>query len=348
MVLGFSTKILAEVPMPLVLIEENEHIGFVNPQATELFGAGLVGRHYSTILRQPSVLEAIQGALMNEKPKTARFQNRVGDQEIFYDVKCALIVEGRSQKHVLVSFEDVSQLHEADQMRSDFVANVSHELRSPLTSLLGFIETLRGSARDDTETRERFLSIMEREASRMTRLVRDLLSLSRVESEERVRPNGTVDIRGVIVSCVQTLEPLAEKSGTTIRLSQKGDEASLVIGDADQLRQVFINILENSIKYSAQGEDINVEITPKEYDVALRGQAIRIVLSDVGDGIDQIHIPRLTERFYRIDSHRSREMGGTGLGLAIVKHIVSRHRGRFRITSKKGQGSQFIVILPAA
>ena len=244
-------------------------------------------------------------------------------------------------------FEDITDLEQSSQIRRDFVANVSHELRTPLTALLGFIETLRGAARDDPAARERFLGIMEREAGRMNRLVRDLLHLSRVEGEERVRPTETVDVSALISMAVMALKPLADAASVRVQIT--GETGPIrVPADPDQLTQVFHNLIENAIKYGASGKLVNIVITRDPREESLRAPAVRIEVIDQGDGIEQVHLPRLTERFYRVDSHRSREKGGTGLGLAIVKHIVNRHRGRFRIESELGKGSVFTVILPDA
>ena len=339
---------LDAIPIPLILIGSNEYVEYVNPPAMDLLGRGIAGCHYATVLRQPALFDAIDSVFKTGTDCNVTYHSSIGDQEAYYNATCALV--GKTSKDkcgVLVSFVDVSQQQDADQMRSDFVANVSHELRSPLTSLLGFIETLRGSARDDVDARDRFLVIMEREARRMTRLVRDLLSLSRVEAEERVRPTGIVDISRVILTSIQTLKPMAEDTKVTVSFEAIEDGLAEVRGDEDQLQQVFVNLIENAIKYGGQGGRVDVQIEKSEHEAGLRGPAVRICITDFGEGIPQLHIPRLTERFYRIDSHRSREMGGTGLGLAIVKHIVNRHRGRLRISSVKGQGSQFTVILPA-
>ncbi len=216
----------------------------------------------------------------------------------------------------------------------------------PLTALLGFIETLKGAARDDPAARDRFLSIMAREAERMNRLVRDLLSLSRVEAEERVRPTARIDIVANIHAAVAALRQLSDSAGVTVAV--EGEPGPVIVAaDADQMTQVFQNLIENGVKYGGAGKRVTVRIAREERDISLRGPAVRIDVIDEGEGIDPIHLPRLTERFYRVDSHRSREQGGTGLGLAIVKHIVNRHRGRFRIESEKGKGSTFSVILPA-
>ena len=232
-------------------------------------------------------------------------------------------------------------------MRSDFVANVSHELRSPLTALTGFIETLGGAARDDAEARDRFLAIMAGEAARMDRLIGDLLSLSKVEADERVRPTGAVDLRAVVARVVAMLAPKASEAGKSIAFSPAAAE-TIVPGDEDQLVQVFQNLLENAVKYSRQGTPVSVDMTVQANVPGFSGHVVRVEVADSGEGIAPEHLPRITERFYRVDTGRSRAMGGTGLGLAIVKHIVSRHRGRLTVRSTLGQGSRFTVQLPKA
>jgi len=251
-----------------------------------------------------------------------------------------LYLYGKGRRLMLT--REITAVELAEAMRRDFVANVSHELRSPLTALTGFIETLRGAARDDAAARERFLAIMEREAGRMNRLVRDLLHLSRVEAEERVRPTTRIALVDVLKAPMASLRPLAEASG--VRLVLEGEEVpSTLPGDADQLVQVFQNLIENAVKYGGAGGVVTVRLSP---DRLPKAAAVRVDVIDRGEGIDEVHLPRLTERFYRVDSHRAREKGGTGLGLAIVKHIIQRHRGRLHVQSRKGEGSTFSVILP--
>lgn len=340
---GQITPLINAVPMPLMLIGRDERVLAVNAAASALFGAAIVGRHYITVLRQPALLDCVETALKSGKQSRTRLLTRDASRDATFRVMAAP-VEMTGLACILLSLEDISHVQAAGQMRRDFVANVSHELRSPLTALLGFIETLRGPARDDTAARDRFLEIMQREASRMSRLIKDLLSLSRVESAERMRPTSKVDVAGIVTSASRTLGPLAADSG--VKLIVTGAEDVIEVpGDGDQLLQVFMNLMENAIKYG--GTAVEVDLRAEEHDPALRGPAVRIEVRDHGDGIDPIHIPRLTERFYRVDTHRSREMGGTGLGLAIVKHIINRHRGRLRIVSEKGQGSRFVVVLPS-
>ncbi len=332
------------MPLPAIVVSRDERIEASNAGAGRLLGSASVGRHYIAIIRQPPLLDAIEVSLRTGARKSAKFLSTEAQKDMTWNAQVAPIGDTGS---ALVTFEDQTATEEAGEMRRDFVANVSHELRTPLTALLGFIETLRGAARDDADARARFLGIMEREASRMNRLVQDLLSLNRVESEERVRPVGEVDLAALLGSVLNALAPVADESGIEITTSGL-DIPGLVSGDADQLAQVATNLVENAIKYAGRGRSVRVSIDKVDRHPMLRGPAVLLVVADTGDGIDAIHIPRLTERFYRIDNHRSREMGGTGLGLAIVKHIVNRHRGRLRIESKPGAGTQFQVILPTS
>ena len=336
---------LAAIPLPAVLVDQTERFIAVNSAAAALLGQGVKGRHFATILRQPSVATAIEGCLRDREARTARHLSNDGAQDTTFTVTLRYVpgIGAVGGGAVLACFDDITEREQASQMRRDFVGNVSHELRTPLTALIGFIETLRGPARDDAKARDRFLTIMEGEASRMNRLVGDLLSLNRVESEERVRPKEKVDLSGHLASTLKTLAPVAEARGATMTL-EAPDDPVFVTGDPDQLQQVFTNLVENAVKYG--GDQVRVVLSFTGRDPAVRAPAARVQVIDNGPGIDPVHLPRLTERFYRADSHRSREMGGTGLGLAIVKHIVNRHRGRLRVESELGQGSVFTVILP--
>lgn len=337
-------NVLYALPMPVVLIDRAEKVMAMNDAAQEIFGSAGQGRHYITVLRQPALLDCVEETLRLRQRRQARFLTTEQAREATYEVTAAPVgTDGVGG--VLLSLDDISEREQAGQIRRDFVANVSHELKTPLTALLGFIETLRGPARDDEAARERFLSIMEREAGRMNRLVRDLLSLSRVESEERMRPESVVDVVGLVQSASTTLRPVAQEMGVELELELEPGHAE-VHGDADQLVQVFTNLMENALKYGGGGGRVIVRVSLNARELAFRGPGVMIDVIDYGDGFDPVHIPRLTERFYRVDSHRSREMGGTGLGLAIVKHIVNRHRGRFRIESAPGKGSRFSVMLP--
>ena len=334
--------VLDAIPLPALVIGADERVLHANARAREALPGLAEGRNVALALRAPAFLTAVSLALRGQAPaEEPRFALARDGTERQWQVSVGPVA-GAEGAVALCVFRDLSEEVLASQMRRDFVANVSHELRTPLTALIGFIETLRGAAKDDPVARDRFLTIMEREAGRMVRLVQDLLQLSRVEAEERMRPSARVDLAGLLRQVAGSLKPVAEAAGS--RMVLEGLEAPLVVpGDADQLVQVFTNLVENGLKYGAAGQELRVRATAED---SIRGPAVRISVIDRGEGIDPLHIARLTERFYRVDSHRSREKGGTGLGLAIVKHIVQRHRGWLKIDSTKGEGSTFSVILP--
>ncbi|GGL77753.1 sensor histidine kinase [Wenxinia marina] len=337
--------LLAALPQPILLIGPDERIVAMNRAAQRLFGGGGVGRHYITAIRQPAVLDAVEAALRGEEPAPARYLAGDGGGDATWRAVAAPLPMG-PRRGVALTFEDITDFESAGRMRRDFVANVSHELRTPLTAVLGFVETLKGPARSDPAASGRFLELLEREAGRMARLVADLLSLSRVEENERLRPRTPVGMAALIQGVAETLASVASADEVTLSLDLPEGEV-LVPGDEGQLRQVVTNLVENAIKYGGRGRTVTVTLGLPGPESALRGDGVRVTVSDEGEGIAAHHIPRLTERFYRVDGHRGREVGGTGLGLAIVKHIVNRHRGRLRIESKPGQGSRFTVILPA-
>ncbi|MFV0408289.1 MAG: sensor histidine kinase [Paracoccus sp. (in: a-proteobacteria)] len=360
MELAAVQTLIAALPVPVLAVSPEARIVAANQAALALLGKGLIERHFVTVLRHPAIVQAVDAALAvgaQTGPGTAdadllgarhlvTISARGRDIPVQITVSALKDARPEDPAGAMVVIEDSSGVEEAEQLRRDFVANVSHELRTPLTALMGFIETLRGPARDDAPARDRFLSIMETEAGRMNRLVLDLLSLSQVESEERRRPSDQVDLAMLLRASAEALTPQALAQG--VQITVEGAEAPLhVTGSADQLTQVFHNLIENAVKYGGSGGEVQLRLMPLAYDPSLRGPAYAVSVSDKGDGIAEIHLPRLTERFYRVDNHRSRQKGGTGLGLAIVKHIVKRHRGRLKIGSTPGQGACFTVILPA-
>jgi two-component system phosphate regulon sensor histidine kinase PhoR len=249
-----------------------------------------------------------------------------------------------------LTLHDLTASKRSERLRADFVANASHELRTPLASLIGFIETLRGPAREDTAAREHFLTIMAEQSQRMARLVDDLLSLSRIEMNEHRPPTERLNLSGVLRTVADLLEQRAAARDMRIVLDLPADLPE-VLGDSDELAQVFQNLFDNAIKYGRPGTPIEVSAGPSPRLLSgtrpgERPGAIAVAVRDHGDGIAREHLPRLTERFYRVDAARSRELGGTGLGLAIVKHIVNHHRGALDIDSELGEGSVFTVHLP--
>ncbi|MEJ6398258.1 sensor histidine kinase [Yoonia sp. 208BN28-4] len=334
-------SLLQAFPQPAMMIGADARITAQNAAMKRVLGADLTGRHHIAGLRQPTVLEAIEAAEAQGTAQKTRYLGRDGAQDTTYDVTVAPTDEG-----LLVVFEDISAAARIGRFRRDFVANVSHELRTPLTALLGFVETLQGPAKNDPDATARFLGIMGHEADRMRRLVDDLLSLSRVEGDERIRPKDMVDLAALIPSVVALLSPLADAAGCPLDVDTP-DGPLMVPGDDAQLRQVLTNLIENALKYGKSGDGIRISVAGPKHERMLQADGVRIMVRDHGIGIADHHLARLTERFYRVDSHRSREVGGTGLGLAIVKHILNRHRGRLLVESQAGQGSTFTILLPA-
>jgi two-component system phosphate regulon sensor histidine kinase PhoR len=312
------------------ILDANRTVLFENSVAEELFGSGFVGSDFVQVIRHPECMKIIDQVLDGENAVEKSITIEYPVKAVFNVLVSNISVDTGQEIKLLVSLEDISDLLEAEQMRSDFVANVSHELRSPLTALAGFTETLRGPAKDDEAARDRFLGLMEREASRMTRLISDLLSLSKVEANLRVRPSGQVDIAALVHRIEATLDAQVKKEKKKLELNVTSQN-SVITGNEDELTQV---------------SKITVEIFEQENVVGIPGTAMAVKICDQGNGIEKEHLSRLTERFYRVDTHRSRDKGGTGLGLAIVKHIVNRHRGRLQIDSEVGIGSTFSVYLP--
>ena len=347
--LATAEAVIASIPDPLILLDGRRRVVHANAQAESLLGVVTGPHDLAAILRNPAVLAAADGVLTGE---TARV----------VDFALTAPIERQLQAHfaridrpsldpdavAVLTLHDITQLKRAEQMRGDFIANASHELRTPLTTLTGFIETLRGPAREDAEARERFLAIMHEQAARMIRLVEDLLSLSRIELNEHVMPQGRVALSPLLRHLADTLELRAGKRDMSIRLDLPSDLPE-VLGDRDELAQVFQNLVDNGIKYGRAGSEITVAaatgVRPSHGSDAGESPFVSVAVRDCGEGIAREHLPRLTERFYRVDTARSREMGGTGLGLAIVKHILNRHRGFLDIESTPGTGSVFTVFL---
>jgi two-component system phosphate regulon sensor histidine kinase PhoR len=331
---------------PTLLLDGNGRVRLANAAARERLGVWVVGQSYVSVLRQPDLLAPVEDAFFRGVPGKARFNHSTGAVESLFDVAISPIpVRADSRPMVLLVFRDVSAERADESMRRDFVANVSHELKTPLTAVMGFVETLQGPARNDPAAKERFLTMMTQELRRMNRLVSDLLSLSRVERQSRQRPEGRIDLMTIIGEALDTLRPRAEADG--VRLHVSGVERADARGDRDQLVQLVVNLVENAIKYGARPGTVTLTVAFVAREPVIRGPAWRLSVHNGGSAIPPEHIPRLTERFYRVDTGRSRAAGGTGLGLAIVKHIVNRHRGRLRIESTAERGTDVIVHLPA-
>jgi two-component system phosphate regulon sensor histidine kinase PhoR len=327
--------LLEQLPMPVMLLDAGERVLFVNEPMRALLGTGGLKSHVSTLFRHPKLLETIDHTVRTGEPADVEFMVPVPIERHFHAYTAAI---SNSPAVFALLLHDLTAIRRSEQMRADFVAYASHELRTPLAAVSGFIDTLRGHARDDPEAQERFLEIMSVEAARMRRLIDDLLSLTRIELNEHVPPQGAVQLEQVVRAAAAPLAPLAAAEGIEIIISG-GEGLPDIVGDGDELVQLFQNLIHNAIKYGREKGHVWITLGRQE------GQLFAVVRDD-GEGIPQGSIPRLTERFYRVDVKRSREKGVTGLGLAIVKHIVNRHQGRLVIESAPGEGATFTVFLP--
>jgi two-component system, OmpR family, phosphate regulon sensor histidine kinase PhoR len=335
-------KLFAEaLPDPCMVLDGRGIVRYANQRAIDAF-AIRPGDPLTARLRVPDLLAAFDRVAKGGPAEGVQFAQRVPTERWFAAWFVRLDPGRRRDSLVALIVDDLTEPRRSERIRVDFVANASHELRTPLASLVGFIDTLRGPARDDAVARDRFLRVMQEQATRMSRLIDDLLSLSRVEMKAHVRPSGDVDLVAVIRHLSDALEPLARDLKVTIR-TDLPEAPVRVVGDRDELIQVFENLMENACKYGQPGGHIEVSVVPADE----RSGAI-VSVRDHGPGIPEEHIPRLTERFYRIDVDASRAHRGTGLGLAIVKHILARHQARMAIESRLGEGSTFTVVFPLA
>lgn len=327
---ALALAILDAIEEP-ALIVDGGLVAEANQAAKQLLGSHMVGRDLRFAIRHPLALDTISAGLE-------------ADLEVIgigtADRPWSLSVRPLARGSVLVRLADRSVLRSAERMRTDFVANASHELRTPLATIIGYAETLAEDGPVDEATRERFGSTIEAEARRMLRIVEDLMSLSRIEADRFRPPDEQVDLAEVARIAIENAAPLLDRR--SCRIEANIEQAPPVVGDFGQLLQLADNLIGNAIRYGCTDKSCAIEVS-----VRSDGPRVVLVVSDQGDGIPPEHLPRLTERFYRVDSARSRESGGTGLGLAIVKHIVERHRGTLDIRSEPGRGTDVSVALPA-
>jgi two-component system phosphate regulon sensor histidine kinase PhoR len=335
------------LPDPVVALDWKGRIAAFNEAASAVAPALRQGELVSIAFRMPEVVDAVRRASIKNETQRVEFFQRVPIDRWFEvivtPVKFHKDYPADLPDMVLMTFHDLTPLRRVEEMRADFVANASHELRTPLAALSGFIETLQGSARDDAPARERFLKIMQAQATRMARLIDDLLSLSRIELSAHLRPANPVDVVPIVRQVADSLETLARDRDVKILLQPQA-EPLIVLGDRDELIRVFENLIENALKYGASGKRVEINFSRGETPDGL--PEARVAVRDYGPGIAPEHLPRLTERFYRVDVADSRAQGGTGLGLALAKHILNRHRGRLSITSTPGHGATFTVHVP--
>lgn len=339
-------RLLEAVPAPAIILDRRALVIHANRAAHAAFPAMRADYPLSFSLRVPDLLDAVDAVLGGGAAETVEIVERVPVERSFLATVAPLRVRGEQEggrERVLVFLHETTQERRIEGMRVDFIANASHELRTPLASIIGFIDTLQGPARNDVTARERFLGIMAEQARRMARLIEDLLSLSRIELNQHIRPAARVELVTLVGHVLDMMSGLARERGVRLDLVHTGAEAIIVAGDRDELVRLLENLVENAMKYGGSGGKVDVSL-----DIGTGtdgGREVQIAVRDYGPGIAPEHLPRLTERFYRADADQSRVQGSTGLGLAIVKHIVNHHRGRLAISSEVGHGATFAVTL---
>lgn len=341
--LGGGAEVLKRLPSCIILVDAEGRTVFANDLSDLGVATMRIGEHFTVSLRAPGLIDAVNQALTAGASTSVVFSRRRA-QERHFSAFVGPVPEGAGDVRAMIVVTEETQTRRAEQLHRDFVANASHELKTPLASITGFIETLQNTARSDPAVHERFLGIMAAQAERMKRLVEDLLSLNRIELKEHVPPREQVDLSAVLEAAVAATVESAPDTGviSAPAPSAPGAAGPMVRGEENELSQVFINLIENAYKYGSNRRAPAIRFVEQPD----RRGLIGVSVEDHGPGIAKEHLPRLTERFYRVDASASRNSGGTGLGLAIVKHVVSRHRGELTVESALGRGSVFTVWLP--
>jgi len=339
-------SLIGGLPGPAIVLDRDGRVIAFNAAASAIAPSLRRGEPALITLRMPELVDAIRRATASRTPQRVEFFERVPLDRWFEafvtPVKLATVGDARSDL-LLMTFNDLTPLRRVEEMRADFIANASHELRTPLAALLGFIETLQGTAKDDPAARAKFLAIMQGQATRMARLIDDLLSLSRIELNAHLQPNTPLDLAPIVRQVADGLQTLARDRDVTIKVVAPPD-ALIVLGERDELIRALENLVENALKYGAAGKRIDITLARSQTRAGV--PEVRLAVRDYGPGIAPEHLPRLTERFYRVDVADSRAQGGTGLGLALVKHVLTRHGGRLSIESTPGEGATFTMHLP--
>ena len=339
-------SLIGGLPGPAIVLDRDGRVIAFNAAASTIAPSLRRGEPALITLRMPELVDAIRRATASRTAQRVEFFERVPLDRWFEafvtPVKLANISDARADV-LLMTFNDLTPLRRVEEMRADFIANASHELRTPLAALLGFIETLQGTAKDDAVARAKFLAIMQGQATRMARLIDDLLSLSRIELNAHLQPSTPLDLAPIVRQVADGLQTLARDRDVAIKVATPPD-LLIVLGDRDELIRALENLVENALKYGAAGKRIDITLARSQ--TRSGAPEVRLAVRDYGPGIAPEHLPRLTERFYRVDVADSRAQGGTGLGLALVKHVLNRHGGRLNIESTPGAGATFTMHLP--
>lgn len=338
------------LPDMLIMTDEDLRIVRTNRSARLMFGQNLAGNHLSDIFESDVLLNAVITVVESLKGREVDFHIAEPEPRDIHAIIERFPIASKGGMAVIITLTDITQLKRIQKMRADFVANASHEIRTPLTSIAGLIELLQGPAKDDKEAHPKFLGMMAEQSERMKNLITDLLSLSKIEMNAHTVPTGAVDILRVVKQEKDHFEWAAKQKNVTINI-EAADNLPKIRGEENEVKQVLHNLIGNAIKYGNADSEVLVtcRVTsdlPRDPNFVKIKRAMQVTVRDEGEGIPKEHLPRLTERFYRVDSARARKVGGTGLGLAIVKHILQRHRAVMRIESVVGEGSSFHVYLP--
>jgi len=356
--------ILNKLEDAIIVLDSDQKIVFQNSHSIDLFENNYTGQNITNLIRSPIVLETLENVYKNKKTKIIEYNSEYGQNlsprsTNFYNVEISYeknhLQLTNTKDNYVILMKNITPLKNIEKVRSSFIANVSHELKTPLATVMGFLETIRGPAKDDKKSMSKFLGIMDKETIRMKRLIDDLLVVSKIESDEHIHPTKKVNLIKTLNNVIESLMEYALKKNIQIRTDYQLNENLSVLGNEDELVQVFTNIIDNSIKYGKinssidiKAEEVKEQVDQSEDKKLFPQLILKISVKDESDGIHAKHLSRLTERFYRVDAARSKEIGGTGLGLTIVKHILNKHRGHLDIKSEINQGSTFTVELPIA
>ena len=356
--------ILNKLEDAIIVLDSDQKIVFQNSHSIDLFENNYTGQNITNLIRSPIVLETLENVYKNKKTKIIEYNSEYGQNlsprsTNFYNVEISYeknhLQLTNTKDNYVILMKNITPLKNIEKVRSSFIANVSHELKTPLATVMGFLETIRGPAKDDKKSMSKFLGIMDKETIRMKRLIDDLLVVSKIESDEHIHPTKKVNLIKTLNNVIESLKEYALKKNIQIRTNYQLTENLSVLGNEDELVQVFTNIIDNSIKYGKinssidiKAEEVKEQVDQSEDKKLFPQLILKISVKDESDGIHAKHLSRLTERFYRVDAARSKEIGGTGLGLTIVKHILNKHRGHLDIKSEINQGSTFTVELPIA
>ena len=335
--------IIEELEDQFFALDKYNLIKYLNKSAKQRFGENLIDKNISSVVRDTKLLETIEEAIKDQTTKNVNVEINLPSYQLYK----IYIIPGPTHlfpetDSVVLFLKDFTEITKAQKLKTDFVANVSHELRTPLVSIKGSLETILGPASDDKVAQKKFMSIMSDQVLRMENLINDLLILSRIELEEHIKPNKIVNLNDIFTNIKSNFELILKKKKINLQIELM--EPTLVFGDNDKLLTVFSNLIDNAIKYSQDGK--NIYIKSQNSEGKLIGKNMLINIKDEGIGIPQDLIPRITERFFRVDTEKSKKVGGTGLGLAIMKHIISQHRGDYEILSKVNEGTEIKIYLP--